>query len=107
MCTVGRIALGEVQEHTRSSAERSGSVMVTAPSPSVAGCSDDDRIATDDGEHGAGTLAAVPELVGACGVRQLDRVGVADQLEPDADRQARRRDGVAGQAREVARVGTG
>ena len=66
--------------------------------------------ATHDGERRARAPAAIPEVVGARRVGELDRFGVTHEFEPHADRQSGRGDGVAGQSgrdRRGRRVGTG
>ena len=60
-----------------------------------------------DREARSGAGPPVPEVVGARRVRELDRVGVTNQLEPHADRQPRGGDGVPGQPAEVIGIGTG
>src|SRR5262249_24771499 len=64
------------------------------------------RVARHRGERGPRALTPVPEVVGHGLVVELHDLGVADQLEPDADRQPRGRDRVAGEAVGVAGIGT-
>ena len=80
------------------------------PSPRTAGCSSTCFAAAHDRERRARARAAIAEVVGAGRVVELDRLGVADELEAHADREPRGADGVARQPVEIGRdrrVGTG